>query len=275
MSTRYTPRKYPFAYLANGQPIGHERARREMRPFFADKELSLALVLRRRGRSQYFARPPRRGPHGYGFGGKKTPFKESVHAQCLRRVKQKIEAGAPVRVRPFDGLRIHPMLELLPPSAPGVRYCVCERSLREFPSIRPDLQVRTVVGNWLLLVVEVCDSHPVGCSKASLYRTAGVPCIEIRAIHGLDSDGIFNAETMWGPGAPVAMSQALLQAELPPFTVVRRSGRLDRMEPRGRAAYSAMVPGRRLCPRPTQPAVEQGLHPIIRMFLRSVGPGRS
>lgn len=215
MSMRYTQRKYPFAYLANGEPVRHERARREMRPFFVDKEFTVELVLRRRGPSQYFARSPERQRGASEMGGNKIPFRETTHARCLRRVQRSIEAGSPVRVRPFDGLRVHPLVQLLPSAAPGVRYCVLERSLREFLGIRPDLQVRTVIGDRLLLVIEVCDSNPVGLSKAALYQVSAVPCIEIRAVHGVDSDGILNAETMWGPGAPRIASQALLDAKPP------------------------------------------------------------
>jgi hypothetical protein len=50
----------------------------------------------------------------------------------------------------------------------------------------------------------------VGTRKAEIYRLLGVHCVELRADHGLDADGILNAERMWGPAAPpVARQQSL------------------------------------------------------------------
>jgi hypothetical protein len=53
--------------------------------------------------------------------------------------------------------------------------------------------------------------HGVRCrEQTALADTAttgaeiylGKHCLEIRAVHGMDNEGVLNAETMWGPGAP-------------------------------------------------------------------------
>ena len=208
MSPRYAPRKYPFAYLANGDIVRHDRARREIGPFYEDAEGMRRLVLRRRGRCQYFARPPRRRPGRPNSADQRVGHRGSVHSTCIDVLQQQLESDLSVRVRPYDGLRVHPIVDLLPGTAPGIRYCVRERALPEHPSIRPDLQLRTRDG--LLLVIEVCSTHPVGARKAEVYRLLGVHCVELRAIYGVDADGTLNAERMWGPAAPALATQRSL-----------------------------------------------------------------
>jgi hypothetical protein len=207
-SRPYNPRKYPFAYLAGGGSVRYDRARPAMGPFFEDIDRRTRLVLRRRGRGQYFAHPPRLIVRPKDSGSSGGPSQASSHSRCIQKVEQLVSRGGAILARPYDGLRSCPIVQLLQATAPSARRCVVDQSLPENRGIRPDVQVRDLRTNRLLMIVEVCCSHPVGAVKRGAFEELGVSCVEISATHGIGSDGIFNAMNLWGPLAPRTYVQA-------------------------------------------------------------------
>ena len=214
----YNPRKYPFAYVGSLKTVRYDQARPEFGPFFEDAALTQRLVLRRHPRTQYFARPPRSvsQPQEDATAPHRSPSSPSPHAECIRRVESIVLRGDVIRARPFDGLKTQPVVKLLPQTAANLRSCIRERSLPEDRSIRPDLQVRDARTGQLLMIVEVCCSHPVGPRKSAIFERLGAWCVEILAIHGIDEDGTLNAINLWGLHAPRMVRQAAIEDAIKP-----------------------------------------------------------